>query len=91
MCRINPAKAALSVGAVIGLVHILWSILVAAGVARAVMAFVLKMHFVRLDFAIAPFDIVTAAMLIAIAFAIGAAFGLVFALVWNCFAKGEKP
>jgi len=91
MCRINPAKAALSVGTVIGLLHILWSILVATGAAKAVMGFVLKMHFVRLDFTIAPFDIVTAVMLIALAFAIGAVFGLVFSLVWNCLAKGEQP
>ncbi|WP_336958571.1 hypothetical protein [Sphingobium aquiterrae] len=90
MRRINPARAALSVGTVIGLFHILWSTLVAIGVAKAFMDFVLRVHFVRLDYAIAPFAMGTAALLVVITFAVGALFGLVFAHAWNCLARCES-
>ena len=83
MKRISPAKAALSVGLVLGLYHLSWVLLVALGFAKAVLDFVLQLHFIRMSFDIAPFSVSTAASLVALTFAIGAAFGLVFALVWN--------
>lgn len=83
MKRISPTKAALSVGFVLGLYHLSWVALVALGVAKPVMDFVLKLHFIQMSYDIAPFSASTAASLVALTFAIGAAFGLVFALVWN--------
>ena len=89
MRRLNPVKAALAVGIVIGLYHLVWIGLVATGLAKPFMDFVLRLHFIRLDYQMAPFEIATAAMLIALTFTIGALFGLVFALVWNWLAA--KP
>ena len=86
MRRINPAKAALAVGIVIGLYHLSWVGLVAAGLAKPFMDFVLKLHFIQLDYVMAPFDPATGAMLVALTFTIGALFGLVFAVVWNWLA-----
>jgi hypothetical protein len=83
MRHVNPAKCAIAVGVVLGVYHLIWVSLVASGQAKAVMDFILRLHFVRLDYRLAPFDIATAAGLVGITFAIGAAFGLVFALVWN--------
>ena len=83
MKRISPVKAALSVGLVLGLYHFSWVLLVALGVAKPVMDFVLKVHFIQMSYEIAPFSATTAASLVALTFAIGAAFGLIFALVWN--------
>lgn len=83
MKRINPMKAALSVGLVLGLYHLSWVALVGLGVAKPVMDFVLKLHFIRMSYDIAPFSVSTAASLVALTFAIGAALGLIFALVWN--------
>ena len=81
--HINPAKAALSVGFVVGLWHALWVSLVAAGVAQQLLDFILRLHFVQVEVTLAPFAIVTATELVAMTFAVGASFGLVFALVWN--------
>ena len=89
MRRINPAKAALAVGIVTGLYHLTWVGLVAAGLAKPFMDFVLKLHFIQLDYVMAPFDPATGAMLVALTFTIGALFGLVFAIVWNWLAA--KP
>lgn len=86
MRHIQPSKAATAVGAVVGLFHLVWALLVAAGGAKPLMDFVLRLHFIRLEFDIAPFDLGTAAALVALTFAVGYVFGLVFALVWNRLA-----
>ncbi|WP_294122361.1 hypothetical protein [Sphingomonas sp.] len=86
MKRISPIKAALSVGIVIGLYHLMWVMLVATGAAQSVLNFILRLHFIELDIRMAPYDAVTGATLVGITFAIGAMFGLVFALVWNWLA-----
>ena len=86
MRRINPAKAALAVGIVIGLYHLAWVGLVASGLAKPFMDFVLKLHFIQFDYQMAPFDAATGAMLVALTFTIGAIFGFVFAVVWNWLA-----
>ena len=86
MRHINPAKAALAVGIVIGLYHLAWVSLVAAALAKPFMDFVLKLHFIQLDYQMAPFSAQTGAMLVALTFTIGAMFGLVFAIVWNWLA-----
>lgn len=86
MKKINPIKAALSVGIVIGLYHSMWVALVATGAAQTVLNFILRLHFIQLDIRMAPYDAMTGAMLVGITFAIGALFGLVFALVWNWLA-----
>lgn len=83
MRHVNPSKAAISVGAVVGAWHLMWVTLVAIGVAKGVMDFVLKLHFIQIDYELAPFAMSTAAMLVGLTFAIGAIFGFVFALVWN--------
>lgn len=83
MKRISPTKAALSVGLVLGLYHFTWVALVALGIAKPVMDFVLKLHFIQMSYDVAPFSVSTASSLVALTFAIGAAIGLIFSLVWN--------
>ena len=57
MRTISPAKAAMSVGAVIGLYHLVWVILVAVGLAKPFLDFVLRLHFIQFDYEMAPFDV----------------------------------
>jgi hypothetical protein len=83
MKRINPIKAALSLAMVLGIYHLTWVALVAAGLAKPFLDFVLRLHFIQMNYKLAPFDASTAAMLVALTFTIGAAFGLIFAFVWN--------
>lgn len=47
------------------------------------MDFVLRLHFIQLQYALAPFAPGTAAALVALTFCVGAFFGILFALVWN--------
>jgi hypothetical protein len=83
MRYLNPATAAISVGAVFGVWHLMWVALVATGVAKPIMDLVLKLHFIQLDYTLAPFALSTALTLVGLTFGIGAVLGLVFALVWN--------
>ncbi|HET9459153.1 MAG TPA: hypothetical protein VFO51_04150 [Sphingomicrobium sp.] len=90
MRYVNPAKAAISVGSVLGLWHLTWVTIVALGWAQPVMDFILRLHFIELDYTLAPFALGTAALLVAITFSIGAVFGLVFALIWNWLAAEKR-
>lgn len=91
MRRINPLKAALAAGYVIGLYHLAWAALVGAGYARTAMDFFLRLHFIQMDYEMAPFDPGTGVTLVAITFGIGAAVGLFFALFWNWMADTLRP
>ena len=99
MRRISPAKTAAATGSVIGLWHLIWVTLVGLGWAKPVLDFVLQLHFIRLDYQLAPYAAVTAAELVILTFAIGAAFGLLFAIIWNWLTfesaetrvRGSKP
>lgn len=89
MRQISPAKAGLALGAVVALWHLIWVSLVAIGWAKPLMDFVLRLHFIQLQYELAPFVLGTAAALVALTFCVGALFGIVFALVWN--RLGARP
>lgn len=91
MRRLNPVKTAISVGSVIGLYHLAWATLVASGAAKGFLDFVLMLHFMEIEYQIAPFSVTTAAGLVGLTFVIGAAFGLIFAVVWNGLAGTRAP
>ena len=90
MRHISPAKSALSVGGVLGLYHLTWATLVLAGWAQPLLDLVLRLHFIRLTYEMAPFSFGTAATLVAVTFALGALFGLVFAGIWNWLSDQES-
>jgi hypothetical protein len=83
MRHLSPTKAGTAVGAVFGLWHLMWVGLVAGGWAKPVMDFVLRLHFIDIQYALAPFALATATMLVVITFAIGFLIGAVFSLIWN--------
>ncbi|HET9159187.1 MAG TPA: hypothetical protein VFN88_01120 [Caulobacteraceae bacterium] len=86
MHHINPAKAGLAFGSVLGLFHLVWAILVATGVAQPVLDFILGLHFIELTLKIAPFNVGTAAALVVITAASGFVLGAVLAVAWNQFS-----
>lgn len=86
MRYIRPLKAGIAVGVALGLYHLVWASLVALGWAKPLMDFILRLHFIHLDYAIEPFAPGAAAALIGVTAAIGFLFGLVFAIVWNRLA-----
>ena len=84
---ISPIKAGLVLGAVIGLWHLTWSLLVASGWAQPFIDFVFWMHFIKPVYVVEPFNLGTATILVAVIAAIGFVIGCVFAVLWNWFHK----
>jgi hypothetical protein len=85
--RINANRAGIALGAVIGLWHVSWSLLVAFGCAQAVIDFVLWMHFIKPIYMIEPFNLTTAVILAVVTTAIGYVMGLAFGLLWNALHR----
>ncbi len=70
-------------GAFLGLMHLAWSLLVAAGLAQMLIDFILKLHFIKPIFSLSPFELRTAVTLVIVTSALGYFFGWVLAAIWN--------
>jgi hypothetical protein len=81
--HISPAKAGLTLGAVLGGWHLTWSVLVALGLAQSVADFIFWMHFIKPVYVIENFDIARAGILVVVTALVGFVLGAVFAWVWN--------
>ena len=91
MRHVSPTKAGIAVGTVIGLWHVIWVTLVGVGWAKPVMDFVLRLHFINLQYDLAPYSAATAGALVLLTFTVGAAFGFVFAVIWNWLTFDTAP
>lgn len=85
--RINPIKAGVAVGAVVGGGHLFWSIMVLLRWAAPLLGFILRLHFIVLPISIAPFEAGTAAMLVGLTFTVGFVGGWVLATLWNALQQ----
>jgi hypothetical protein len=85
MSTISPIKSGLVLGSVIGVWHLVWSLMVAVGWAQALIDFVFWMHFIKPVYVIEAFNPTTAIVLVVVTSAIGFVLGAVFAVFWNWF------
>jgi len=83
MGTVNPNKAGLVLGVLIGGWHLLWAILVAAGWAQVLLNFVFWMHFIRPPYTVGPFSAGIALILIVVTATFGYAMGYVLGVLWN--------
>jgi hypothetical protein len=87
---ISPWRTGVAFGAAVGIFHMAWAGLVAAGWAQGVITFILGLHFIELQVHVAPFQIGTAVTLVALTSALGAVGGAVFAGLWNWLHSGAR-
>lgn len=80
---VNPIKAGVAFGVLLGFFHFCWALLVALGWAQPLMDFVFWMHFLQPVFVIQPFSLPAAAALIIFTFIVGFVTAFLFAAVWN--------
>lgn len=83
MTTVDPVKSGLTLGALLGLWHLCWALLVAFGWAQPVIDFVFWTHFIKPVYVVQSFNTLTAAILIVVTAAIGAIVGFVFGVLWN--------
>jgi len=83
MPTINPNKAGLVLGTLLGAWHFLWVLLVAAGWAQPLIDFIFWLHFIKPVYVVGTFNVLTALLLIVITFSIGYGMGFIFGALWN--------
>ena len=91
MRHISIAKTAMAVGVVFAAWHTTWVVLVGLGWATELLNFILELHFLKIDFQLAPYSAFTAFSLVAITLCVGALLGAIFALVWNWLTAASAP
>ena len=83
MNKVNPHKVGVALGAFGGLAHLVWSVLVAAGVAQPVLNWVLGLHMVESVSYVGEFSLGTAVALVFVAAAAGYVGGWILGTIWN--------
>lgn len=85
--KLDPRKTGLGLGSLAGLIHLIWSLIVALGMAQGWMDWIFSLHFLDNPFTVGSFDIVTAVTLIVVTSIVGFAVGFMFANIWNYWQK----
>ena len=80
---INPLKAGVTFGALLGACHFFWALLVALGWAQPLIDFVFWMHLIQPVFVIRPFSLPAAAALVVFTSIAGFVIALLVAVLWN--------
>jgi hypothetical protein len=86
MGSIDANRLGVVLAAVMAAWHVVWSLLVAFGQGQRVMDFVFKMHGLRSDVVVEPFDAGMAMLLAVVAAVAGYVVGAGAGLVWNGLA-----
>ncbi len=85
--KLDPQKTGLVLGSFFGVMHLLWSLMVALGFAQNYMDWIFSLHFLDNPFSVNAFDLITAIILLVVASIAGFIFGWIFATVWNYWQK----
>jgi hypothetical protein len=80
---IHPTKNAITFAVLFGGFHLTWSILVALGLAQALIDFIFWAHMFSLPFVVKGFDVTAAFTLIVVTSILGYLFGYLMAIIWN--------
>lgn len=83
MNQISPHKTGLALGAFVGGLHLLWSVLVALDWAQPLINFIFIVHMVKPIYTVDSFSFALAGILVVVTAIVGYVVGRLFALVWN--------
>ena len=80
---IDPFRSGFVLGAVVGLWHLSWSLLVAFGWAQPFIDFIFWMHFIKPVYVVQDFTSTTAVILVVLTTLMGFVVGWIFGTLWN--------
>lgn len=83
MNQLNSHKTGLVLGAFIGGLHVVWSLLVLIGWAQPLLDLIFTLHMVTPLFVVSAFSLSLAGTLIVVVALIGYVVGQIFARAWN--------
>jgi len=87
MAKIDKNKLGLVLGIFAAILHAVWAVAVAIGIAQAYLDWIFPMHFIGNVFQTTNFNITYALILVVLAFICGYIMGWVFAWLWNKINK----
>lgn len=90
MSTIRPHAVGLAFGGMLGCFHLVWSVLVAVGLAQPFLDFIFNLHMIRPPYVVQPFSLMSAVGLIVVTSIIGYVFGVVLGWMWNMVMKNAK-
>lgn len=83
MAKLSTTTTGLVLGAIIGGMHLFWSLLVAAGWGQPIINFIFWIHFIKPIYLIEPFESIRAVSLVVVTTGIGFIVGWAAAWLWN--------
>lgn len=83
MGTVNPNKAGLVLGMLVGGWHLLWATLVAVGWGQKILDFVFWVHFLKPPYTVGPFSAGVTALLIGLTAVLGYLIGYILGVLWN--------
>ena len=87
MKKTFPLSLGMTVGAFAGFVHVVWSVMAAAGWAQAWVNWVAKLHFTPPPVRVTAFDLGTAIVLVIVTTFVGFVAGYIFGTLWTAVRK----
>ncbi len=84
---LNANSVGLVFGGVLAFWHLVWSLMVAFGVANMYLTWILNLHRINITISVLPFSLPIAITLILVTGVIGYIVGYIFALIWNAVSK----
>ncbi|MFZ3020242.1 MAG: hypothetical protein WA051_01830 [Minisyncoccia bacterium] len=85
MQKVQVNKVGLVFGSFMGIFHLVWSLMVATGMAQICLDFIFKVHMINPVYEVSPFSISMALTLIIITTIIGYIGGALAGWLWNKF------
>lgn len=83
----NPNQCGLVFGAMFGGVHLVWSLLIALGLAQPLMDFIFVLHRIKPVYVVMPFSFAHAIGLVIVTGLLGYVIGYVSTIIWNKLQK----
>ncbi len=83
----NANKLGLLIGSFYAIWHAGWLVLVATGMAKPLLDWILQLHFLSIEYAVHPFNAGYAAMLILVAFVSGYVIGWMLGTGWSVLKR----
>ncbi len=80
---LNKNKTGLALGLFVGFLHLVWSVLLALGLAEPLMNFIENLHSIDNATMLLPFDLGRSIGLVLLTLVVGYIFGYIFATIWN--------
>ncbi len=88
MNYMSVSKTGYVFGGLFGVIHLVWAVLVAVGVAQPLLDFVFKLHMLQPVVVVGSFNLMYAVGLIVMTAVVGYIVGVLLAAMWN-YAHGE--